>query len=91
MVLGVRAGVALLCDIDPKSVLHASTIFIRIFPRDIDFQFDRPPCTGGHIHVEVDGVWTRYALERIHLEEDAGKLIHDGTRSLVDWNRGGTP
>ena len=39
----------------------------------------------------MDGERRSFALERIHMEEDAGKLTHEGTRSLVDWNRGGTP
>ncbi len=41
--------------------------------------------------MDIDGCRTAYEVERIHMEEDAGKLVHDGIRSLVDWNRGGTP
>jgi len=92
VVLGVRSGVALSCEIDPHSVFSRKHYFYPDLPKGYQIsQFDRPLCRGGFVHVEVDGERTRYELERIHLEEDAGKLVHDGDRSLVDWNRGGTP
>ena len=50
-------------------------------------QYDQPLNVGGY--VEVDG--EKIGLIRAHLEEDVGKLSHDGTKSLVDFNKGGTP
>ena len=90
--LAVRAGLALGCTIDESSVFARKHYFYPDLPKGYQIsQYDRPICRGGSIHVEIDGLRTAYALERIHMEEDAGKLVHDGTRSLVDWNRGGTP
>ena len=56
-------------------------------------QYELPLCTGGHVDVSVDGASKRVRLTRIHMEEDAGKNIHDarGDHSLVDLNRAGVP
>lgn len=56
-------------------------------------QFDRPLCEHGFLDIEVGSQFKRIGIKRIHLEEDAGKLIHPGgaTYSLVDFNRAGTP
>jgi aspartyl-tRNA(Asn)/glutamyl-tRNA(Gln) amidotransferase subunit B len=61
-------------------------------------QYDRPISTGGHIEIETEGGPRAIRLVRIHLEEDAGKLLHDtpfddvpDAVSLVDWNRCGVP
>ena len=56
-------------------------------------QFDRPIIEHGHIDIEVDGEKSRIGITRIHMEEDAGKLIHDEYEPLsyVDLNRTGTP
>ncbi len=56
--------------------------------------YDKPICTGGHLDIDLeDGTRKRIGLTRIHMEEDAGKLIHDLTvaDSLFDANRCGTP
>ena len=50
-----------------------------------------PPLIGGFLDVEVNGEKKHFTLEHIHLEEDAGKLVHVGDHSLVDLNRAGTP
>ncbi len=90
--LAVRAGLALGCDIHESSVFSRKHYFYPDLPKGYQIsQFDRPICRGGRIHVDLDGERRSYELERIHMEEDAGKLTHDGERSLVDWNRGGTP
>ena len=61
-------------------------------------QYDRPISTGGHIEIDVASQTKTIRLVRIHLEEDAGKLLHDtpyddvpAAVSLVDWNRCGVP
>src|SRR5699024_10070273 len=52
-----------------------------------------PICRGGYLQVDMDGNKKRIGITRIHLEEDAGKLIHDsnGAQTLVDYNRAGVP
>jgi aspartyl-tRNA(Asn)/glutamyl-tRNA(Gln) amidotransferase subunit B len=54
-------------------------------------QYDLPLATAGHLDIEVDGESRRIGITRLHMEEDAGKLIHGATRSVVDLNRTGTP
>jgi len=61
-------------------------------------QFDQPICVGGQVEIElpgparnIEGQHRYVQLTRIHLEEDVGKLTHDGDDSLVDFNRAGTP
>lgn len=90
--LAVRAGTALGCTVHDESVFARKHYFYPDLPKGYQIsQFDQPMCTGGAIHCVVDGELRRFELERIHMEEDAGKLRHDGDRSRVDWNRGGTP
>lgn len=55
-------------------------------------QLDEPLCNGGGLEIKIDNNIRKIELERIHLEEDAGKLMHSGVgESLVDYNRGGVP
>ena len=90
--LAVRAGYAVGCTVHDRSQFARKHYFYPDNPKGYQIsQFDRPICTDGALHIETDGVRKRFEIERIHIEEDAGKLVHDGHRSLVDWNRGGTP
>src|SRR5215216_1378873 len=54
-------------------------------------QFDLPLVKGGYIEVVANGETRRIRLERIHLEEDTGKLTHSGNGSVIDFNRAGMP
>lgn len=54
-------------------------------------QYDKPLCLGGGVDISLDGVKKRIGLTRIHVEEDAGKLIHFDRDSGVDYNRAGVP
>src|SRR4029079_1095436 len=54
-------------------------------------QFDEPLCENGHLDAIIGGTIKRVKLQRIHLEEDAGKTTHVGTLSHVDLNRAGVP
>lgn len=88
--LAVRAGLALDCDIAAWSKFDRKNYFYCDLPKGYQIsQFDRPYCTGGGVRLS-NGKLVR--LERIHLEEDAGKAIHDRTdATLVDLNRAGIP
>ncbi|HEY0673150.1 MAG TPA: Asp-tRNA(Asn)/Glu-tRNA(Gln) amidotransferase subunit GatB [Longimicrobiales bacterium] len=84
--LAVRAGLALGCTIHPESVFARKNYFYPDLPKGYQItQFDRPIATGGN----VQGV----RIRRIHLEEDAGKLLHDrlSNRTAIDLNRAGVP
>jgi len=90
--LAVCAGQALGCRIQNDSIFARKHYFYPDLPKGYQIsQFDQPICLGGALHCEIEGQQHRFELERIHMEEDAGKLTHDGDRSFVDWNRGGTP
>jgi aspartyl-tRNA(Asn)/glutamyl-tRNA(Gln) amidotransferase subunit B len=89
---GIKIGLALGCEIAPRSIFHRKNYFYPDSPKGYQIsQYDIPLCRGGHLG-EV-------RIHRVHLEEDAAKLnhlgesgrIHGSDRSWVDFNRGGTP
>ncbi|MCA8981194.1 MAG: Asp-tRNA(Asn)/Glu-tRNA(Gln) amidotransferase subunit GatB [Planctomycetes bacterium] len=90
LALAVRAALAIGADVAPWSKFDRKNYFYCDIPKNYQIsQFDRPYCTGGGIDLPSG---RRIRLHRIHLEEDAGKAIHDrGTTTLVDLNRAGTP
>jgi aspartyl-tRNA(Asn)/glutamyl-tRNA(Gln) amidotransferase subunit B len=88
----IQIGLALGCEIAPRSIFHRKNYFYPDNPKAYQIsQFDFPLCTGGALG--------DVRIHRVHLEEDAAKLvhesasgrIHDSGVSLVDFNRGGTP
>jgi aspartyl-tRNA(Asn)/glutamyl-tRNA(Gln) amidotransferase subunit B len=88
--LAALAGLATRCTVELRSVFARKNYFYPDLPKGYQIsQGDAPVCTGGWL--EVDG--RRLRIQRIHLEEDAGKLLHgEGTgQSWVDLNRAGTP
>ena len=90
----IKAGVATRCEIARTSVLARKHYFYPDLPKGYQIsQYELPICFNGHIDIEVDGAAKRVRLTRIHLEEDAGKNIHDAhsDSSLVDLNRAGVP
>ena len=97
--LAVLAGLALQCDIRQTSVFSRKNYFYPDLPKGYQIsQFDKPICEHGHLDLTLDGTEKRVGITRIHMEEDAGKLNHQGadsiegaTHSLVDLNRAGTP
>jgi aspartyl-tRNA(Asn)/glutamyl-tRNA(Gln) amidotransferase subunit B len=89
---GLMIGLALESELAPRSVFHRKNYFYPDLPKGYQIsQYDEPLCRGGRLG-EV-------RIHRVHLEEDAAKLIHVGTSgrihgsdaSVVDFNRGGTP
>jgi aspartyl-tRNA(Asn)/glutamyl-tRNA(Gln) amidotransferase subunit B len=89
---GLMMGLALGCEIAPRSIFHRKNYFYPDQAKNYQIsQYDIPLCTGGRLG--------DVRLHRIHLEEDAAKLVHIGESgrihgsdaSIVDYNRGGTP
>ncbi len=97
--LAIRAGLALNCEIRNLSVFSRKNYFYADLPKGYQIsQYDLPICENGHLDITVDKTPLRVGITRIHMEEDAGKLVHQGadaiagsTGSLVDLNRAGVP
>jgi len=93
--LAAKLGLALNCEIRHDSQFARKNYFYPDLPKAYQIsQFDRPICENGwlDIHTESRGK-SRIGITRIHMEEDAGKLVHEdaGTESMVDLNRAGVP
>ncbi|WP_318556188.1 Asp-tRNA(Asn)/Glu-tRNA(Gln) amidotransferase subunit GatB [Geobacter anodireducens] len=93
----IRAGLATNCRIAPRSVFARKNYFYPDLPKGYQIsQYELPTCQNGHLDIEVDGQVKRIGITRIHMEEDAGKLVHAdipglGSGSGVDLNRACTP
>lgn len=84
----IRAGLALNCQINTKSVFARKNYFYPDLPKGYQIsQYEEPIAVNGWL--EVNG--KRIRIRRLHIEEDAGKNIHEGSKTLVDLNRAGTP
>jgi aspartyl-tRNA(Asn)/glutamyl-tRNA(Gln) amidotransferase subunit B len=90
----IRAGLATHCHIAQSSRLARKNYFYPDLPKGYQIsQYELPICVNGYIDIESAAGTKRVGLTRIHIEEDAGKNIHDahGDSSLVDLNRAGVP
>ena len=90
----IKAGLATNCSITPYGKQDRKNYFYPDLPKAYQTsQYDLPICVGGYLDIEVEGQTKRIGITRIHIEEDAGKLIHDQSAdgSLVDYNRCGVP
>lgn len=88
----VRAGLALHCAIANYSKMDRKNYFYPDLPKAYQIsQYDLPFCKGGHLDIQADGTARRVGITRIHLEEDAGKLVHTAGGTLVDYNRSSMP
>jgi aspartyl-tRNA(Asn)/glutamyl-tRNA(Gln) amidotransferase subunit B len=93
--LGTRAALALGCTVHPVSVFARKNYFYPDLPKGYQIsQFDQPLATGGRVAFESpERGRLEVGVTRLHLEEDAGKLVHDRFpgKTAVDLNRAGTP
>lgn len=91
--LGMKAALALNCQIAERLKFDRKNYFYPDLPKAYQIsQFDKPLSYQGAIDIELaTGETKRIGITRAHLEEDAGKLIHEAGGSLVDYNRGGVP
>ena len=90
----VKAGLATGCEIQRESKQDRKNYFYPDLPKAYQIsQFDKPLCEHGEVLLEVDGTKKKIGITRIHIEEDAGKLVHDSYTggTLVDLNRAGVP
>ncbi|HBH60171.1 MAG TPA: Asp-tRNA(Asn)/Glu-tRNA(Gln) amidotransferase GatCAB subunit B [Nitrospiraceae bacterium] len=90
----IRTGLAVNCSIAPHSRFARKNYFYPDLPKGYQIsQYELPLCEHGFVEITVSGETRRIGLTRIHLEEDAGKNIHEGAgnQSFVDLNRAGTP
>ncbi|MFM9947121.1 MAG: Asp-tRNA(Asn)/Glu-tRNA(Gln) amidotransferase subunit GatB [Saprospiraceae bacterium] len=92
--LAVRLGLALGCAINRRNAFDRKNYFYPDLPKGYQITQDRQPiCIGGTLTIEVGGETKVVRIHHIHMEEDAGKLVHDtdARHSLVDLNRAGVP
>lgn len=90
--LAIRAGLALGCEISEVSRTDRKQYFYPDLPKAYQISQDGSPlCKNGSLTVAIDGHEHRVRITRIHIEEDAGKLIHRGEETLIDCNRCGVP
>ncbi len=90
----IKTGLAMGCTIAPFSRFARKNYFYPDLPKGYQIsQFEHPVCLGGGIEFLLDGQLKKVGLTRIHLEEDAGKNMHEGIEgaSHVDLNRTGVP
>ncbi len=90
----IKMGLATHCTIANRSIFARKNYFYPDLPKGYQIsQYEEPICTGGFVEIELqDGSRKRIGITRIHMEEDAGKSIHDqGAETLVDVNRCGVP
>ncbi|MCL4457034.1 MAG: Asp-tRNA(Asn)/Glu-tRNA(Gln) amidotransferase subunit GatB [Nitrospirae bacterium] len=90
----IKTGIAMNCKISSYSRFARKNYFYPDLPKGYQIsQYELPICEHGHIEIMVDGDVRRIGITRIHMEEDAGKNIHEesGPYSFVDLNRAGVP
>jgi aspartyl-tRNA(Asn)/glutamyl-tRNA(Gln) amidotransferase subunit B len=95
--LAIKAGLALGCKIRPMSRFARKNYFYPDLPKGYQIsQYDEPLAEHGCVEIEAGGVKKRIGVTRVHMEDDAGKSLHEGFRdsdryTYVDLNRSGTP
>jgi len=89
----IRMGLATNCTINRKSVFARKNYFYPDLPKGYQIsQYEFPLCSNGYLELEIENQKRKIGINRIHLEEDAGKSIHDqGPYTVLDFNRCGVP
>ncbi|MGZ3708083.1 MAG: Asp-tRNA(Asn)/Glu-tRNA(Gln) amidotransferase subunit GatB, partial [Bdellovibrionota bacterium] len=88
----IRAGLATHCFINTRNVFARKNYFYPDLPKGYQIsQYDLPICQHGYLEIEAGSGPKRIQIQRIHIEEDAGKNVHFSGYSLVNLNRAGTP
>ena len=93
----IKAALALGCAVQPESIFARKNYFYPDLPKGYQIsQYERPLALGGGLDITVAGRTSRVGLTRIHMEEDAGKSLHEGfagseQHTCVDYNRSGVP
>ena len=92
MRMGYAVAKALHCTLAPTCIFERKNYFYPDLPKNYQIsQFVQPLGTNGYLDIETNGVKKRIKIHECHLEEDAGKMIHAGDMSLLDYNRTGIP
>lgn len=95
--MATKAALALNCALRPRSRFARKNYFYPDLPKGYQIsQYDEPLAEDGWIEIEVNGARKRVGITRVHLEEDAGKSLHEGfsdsdQKSYIDLNRSGVP
>ncbi|MCI8336871.1 MAG: Asp-tRNA(Asn)/Glu-tRNA(Gln) amidotransferase subunit GatB [Peptococcaceae bacterium] len=96
--MAIKLGLAVNCQIAEYTDFYRKNYFYPDLPSNYQItQGDDPICAKGYLEVDTDGVKTKVGITRIHMEEDAGKLVHSGDTistsqyAMADFNRTGTP
>ncbi|MBV60487.1 Asp-tRNA(Asn)/Glu-tRNA(Gln) amidotransferase subunit GatB [Abyssibacter profundi] len=92
--MAIKFGLSVDADIAPRCVFARKHYFYPDLPKGYQIsQYELPIVANGHLDIEVDGETKRIGITRAHLEEDAGKSMHEGfgSGSGIDLNRAGTP
>jgi aspartyl-tRNA(Asn)/glutamyl-tRNA(Gln) amidotransferase subunit B len=93
----IKAALALGCDVQPLSIFARKNYFYPDLPKGYQIsQYERPLALGGGLDITIDDRTKHVGLTRIHMEEDAGKSLHEGfpdsdRRTYIDYNRSGVP
>ena len=92
--LALRAALALDCKVNTTSIFARKNYFYPDLPKGYQIsQFDQPLATGGKVEIETADGKREIGVTRVHMEEDAGKSLHDrySGATAIDLNRAGVP
>jgi aspartyl-tRNA(Asn)/glutamyl-tRNA(Gln) amidotransferase subunit B len=93
----IKAALALGCEVQRESIFARKNYFYPDLPKGYQIsQYEKPLALGGGLDIAAGGAARRVGLTRIHMEEDAGKSLHEGfadsdRRTYIDYNRSGVP
>ena len=88
----VKVGLALNCHINQNSIFARKNYFYPDLPKGYQIsQYEKPICENGYVEFECEGKRKKVRIQRVHIEEDAGRFHHKGHFSLVNFNRAGVP